>query len=214
MPVLAIETSCDETSAAVVDQGRVLSNIVSSQVQLHAEYGGVVPELAAREHLRNLLPVARLALNEAGAAAGQLDAVAATRGPGLPLWRRRPSSSCPSPWTACTRRRTGAMPRAISVSPGSRSSIVTRPSVTSMPFPNCLSGEVETNCLWASLPACRSPVYLFLERSGAGPSIASAFPGAWHRAVVFALQTGIAPKLDAPIYKDGPRELVRQGRSL
>ena len=84
MPLLAIETSCDETSAAVVHQGRVLSNVVSSQVSLHAEYGGVVPELAAREHLRSLLPVARAALREASVAADQLDAVAATRGPGLP----------------------------------------------------------------------------------------------------------------------------------
>jgi N6-L-threonylcarbamoyladenine synthase len=84
MPLLAIETSCDETSAAVVHQGRVLSNVVSSQITLHAEYGGVVPELAAREHLRNLIPVARAALREACVEAGQLDAVAATRGPGLP----------------------------------------------------------------------------------------------------------------------------------
>ena len=84
MPLLAIETSCDETSAAVVHQGRVLSNVVSSQTRLHAEYGGVVPELAAREHLRNLMPVARMALHEASVPTDQLDAVAATRGPGLP----------------------------------------------------------------------------------------------------------------------------------
>ena len=84
MPLLALETSCDETSAAVVHQGRVLSNVVSSQIELHAEYGGVVPELAAREHLRNLIPVARTALREASVSAEQLDAVAATRGPGLP----------------------------------------------------------------------------------------------------------------------------------
>ncbi len=84
MSLLAIETSCDETSAAVVHQGGVLSNVVSSQIKLHAEYGGVVPELAAREHLRNLLPVAQAALREASVAADQLDAVAATRGPGLP----------------------------------------------------------------------------------------------------------------------------------
>ena len=62
MPLLAIETSCDETSVAVVQDGRVLSNVVSSQARLHEEYGGVVPELAAREHLRNLLPVANAAL--------------------------------------------------------------------------------------------------------------------------------------------------------
>ncbi len=84
MTLLAFETSCDETSVAVVKDGRVLSSVVSSQAKLHAEYGGVVPELAAREHLRNLLPVAREALGEAGVTAGQLDAIAATQGPGLP----------------------------------------------------------------------------------------------------------------------------------
>lgn len=84
MPVLAVETSCDETSVAVIDQGRVLSNVVASQARLHEEYGGVVPELAAREHLRNLIPAARLALREASVTAGQIEAVAATRGPGLP----------------------------------------------------------------------------------------------------------------------------------
>jgi len=84
MPLLAVETSCDETGVAVVHQGHVLSNVVSSQVRLHEEYGGVVPELAAREHLRNLLPTARMALREASVIADQIDAVAATRGPGLP----------------------------------------------------------------------------------------------------------------------------------
>ena len=84
MTLLALETSCDETSAAVVRDGRVLANVISSQVKLHAEYGGVVPELATREHLRNLIPVTQTALREAGVAAAQLDAVAATRGPGLP----------------------------------------------------------------------------------------------------------------------------------
>src|SRR5512139_867895 len=84
MPLLAIETSCDETSAAVVHHGKVLSNVVSSQIQLHAEYGGVVPELAAREHLRNLLPVARAALAQAAVAPAQLDVIAGTQGPGLP----------------------------------------------------------------------------------------------------------------------------------
>jgi len=84
MTILAVETSCDETSAAVVRDGHVLSNIVSSQVRLHAEYGGVVPELATREHLRNFLPVAREALRTAGVAATDLEAVAATQGPGLP----------------------------------------------------------------------------------------------------------------------------------
>ncbi len=69
MTLLAIETSCDETSAAVVRDGCVLSNVVSSQIKLHAEYGGVVPELAAREHLKNLLPVAQAALSEVGISA-------------------------------------------------------------------------------------------------------------------------------------------------
>jgi len=84
MILLAFETSCDETSVAVVRDGSVSSSLVSSQIQLHAEYGGVVPELAAREHLRNLMPVARAALREAEIHPDQLDAVAATRGPGLP----------------------------------------------------------------------------------------------------------------------------------
>jgi len=84
MPLLAFETSCDETSAAVVHHGRVLSNVVSSQIALHAEYGGVVPELAARGHLQNLMPVARAALREANVGVGQLEAVSATQGPGLP----------------------------------------------------------------------------------------------------------------------------------
>ena len=82
--LLALETSCDETSAAVIHDGRVLSSVVSSQIKLHSEYGGVVPELAAREHLRNLIPVTAAALSEAHITADQLDAIAATRGPGLP----------------------------------------------------------------------------------------------------------------------------------
>jgi N6-L-threonylcarbamoyladenine synthase len=85
MTLLALETSCDETSAAVVRDGRVLSSAVSSQIKLHAEYGGVVPELAAREHLRNLIPVVQTALRDASVQPGQLDAVAATQGPGLPM---------------------------------------------------------------------------------------------------------------------------------
>ena len=84
MNLLAFETSCDETSAAVVSGGAVLSNVIASQTGLHAAYGGVVPELATREHLRNLLPVARQALREAGRTASDLDAIAATQGPGLP----------------------------------------------------------------------------------------------------------------------------------
>src|SRR6476661_4807688 len=84
MKILAVESSCDETSAAVVVDGLVRANVVSSQVKLHAEYGGVVPELAAREHLRNLLPVSREALGLAGIRAEEVDGLAATQGPGLP----------------------------------------------------------------------------------------------------------------------------------
>jgi N6-L-threonylcarbamoyladenine synthase len=83
MRVLGIETSCDETSAAVVQAGRkVLSSVVSSQAE-HLEYNGVVPEIAARAHLRLLPAITRRALDEAGITLGEVDAVAATRGPGL-----------------------------------------------------------------------------------------------------------------------------------
>jgi N6-L-threonylcarbamoyladenine synthase len=82
--LFAFETSCDETSAAAVSGGSVLSNVIASQTRLHAAYGGVVPELATREHLRNLLPVARQALRDAGWTVADVDAVAATQGPGLP----------------------------------------------------------------------------------------------------------------------------------
>ncbi len=81
---MGIETSCDETAAAVVAQGRhTLANVVASQIAIHAPYGGVVPELASREHLRNIVPVVRSALAEAGITLAQLDAVAVTEGPGL-----------------------------------------------------------------------------------------------------------------------------------
>lgn len=82
--LLALESSCDETSVAVVHDGRVLTNVVASQIKLHAEYGGVVPELATREHLRNLPPVTQSALEGADIQPKQLDAIAATIGPGLP----------------------------------------------------------------------------------------------------------------------------------
>ena len=84
MRLLAFETSCDETSAAVIENHTVLSNVVSSQVEVHAEYGGVVPELATREHLKNLQPVILEALRLASCSVQDLTAVAATRGPGLP----------------------------------------------------------------------------------------------------------------------------------
>jgi N6-L-threonylcarbamoyladenine synthase len=82
--ILGIETSCDETAAAVVRSGeRVLSNVVSSQFATHRPYGGVVPELASREHLRAIVPVVRQALAEAGETLQSVDAIAVTRGPGL-----------------------------------------------------------------------------------------------------------------------------------
>ena len=82
--ILGIESSCDETAAAVVRGGReVLSNVVASQMEMHALYGGVVPELASREHLRNIVPVVREALRQAEVAAADLDAIAVTAGPGL-----------------------------------------------------------------------------------------------------------------------------------
>lgn len=84
MKILGFESSCDETSVAVVADGLVLSSVVASQIKLHAEYGGVVPELATREHLRNLMPVTQAALHEAGQRPEDINGVAATRGPGLP----------------------------------------------------------------------------------------------------------------------------------
>jgi len=81
---LGIETSCDETAAAVVADGRrLLSNIIASQVDLHARYGGVVPELASRRHLERILPVIAAALDDAGATLDDIDAIAVTFGPGL-----------------------------------------------------------------------------------------------------------------------------------
>jgi tRNA N6-adenosine threonylcarbamoyltransferase len=82
--ILALETSCDDTSAAVVRNGRILSNIVSSQIRVHSEYGGVVPELATREHLRNLQTITHAAFEETKLSIDEIDAVAATQGPGLP----------------------------------------------------------------------------------------------------------------------------------
>ena len=82
--ILGLETSCDETAAAVVDAGgRILSNVVSSQAELHARFGGVVPEIASRRHLELVLPVLRESLAQANTTPGQLEAVAVTQGPGL-----------------------------------------------------------------------------------------------------------------------------------
>jgi N6-L-threonylcarbamoyladenine synthase len=82
--ILGIESSCDETAAAVVAGGRrILSSVVASQVEIHRKYGGVVPELASREHLRQIVPVVREAMEQAGVALADLSAIAVTRGPGL-----------------------------------------------------------------------------------------------------------------------------------
>src|ERR1700722_13419989 len=82
--ILGIESSCDETAAAVVRSGeQLISNVVASQIATHQPYGGVVPELASREHLRAIVPVVRQALTEAGRDYASLDAIAVTRGPGL-----------------------------------------------------------------------------------------------------------------------------------
>ncbi len=80
--ILAIESSCDDTSAAVLQDGRVLSNVVASQ-QIHKLYGGVVPEVASRAHQEHIIPVVRLAIEEAGIRKTNLKAIAFTRGPGL-----------------------------------------------------------------------------------------------------------------------------------
>jgi N6-L-threonylcarbamoyladenine synthase len=82
--ILGIESSCDETAAALVERGaRTLSSVVASQITTHAAYGGVVPELASREHLRNVVPIVRAALAQAGRTLADLDGVAVTAGPGL-----------------------------------------------------------------------------------------------------------------------------------
>src|SRR5580700_3744890 len=82
--ILGIESSCDETAAAIVERGaRTVSSVVASQIATHARYGGVVPELASREHLRAIVPVVRAALAEAHLTLADLDAIAVTSGPGL-----------------------------------------------------------------------------------------------------------------------------------
>jgi N6-L-threonylcarbamoyladenine synthase len=84
MLILGVESSCDETAAAVVEDGRViLSSVIASQMAMHAKYGGVVPELASREHLRAIVPVVRMALEQASKTLDDLDAIAVTEGPGL-----------------------------------------------------------------------------------------------------------------------------------
>jgi len=84
MRVLGIETSCDETGVAIYDQqAGLLANQLYSQVKLHADYGGVVPELASRDHVRKTVPLIQAAMAEAGLVAGDIDGVAYTAGPGL-----------------------------------------------------------------------------------------------------------------------------------
>lgn len=82
--ILGIETSCDETAAAVVENGRsILSNVVASQVDIHAQYGGVFPEVASRQHIRTIYAIVEEALQRAHVGLGDIDAIAVTRGPGL-----------------------------------------------------------------------------------------------------------------------------------
>src|SRR6266542_1700241 len=124
MIVLGIETSCDETAAAVLDGGRkILSSVVASQDDVHAPYGGVVPELASRRHLEVVVPVIRRALGDSGMSLRDLDGIAVTQGPGLVgsllvgvqaakarAWATRetmppgrPSTRSPSCWAWATR---------------------------------------------------------------------------------------------------------------
>ena len=82
--ILAIESSCDETAAAVVKNGReVLSNVINTQIAIHTEYGGVVPEIASRKHIENINPVIKMALTDAGVTLDDIDAIGVTYGPGL-----------------------------------------------------------------------------------------------------------------------------------
>jgi len=84
MKILGIESSCDETAAAIVEDGtRILSNAISSQVELHRRYGGIVPEVASRQHLLSCMPILEQALEDAGVSPGEIEAIAVTHGPGL-----------------------------------------------------------------------------------------------------------------------------------
>ena len=101
MLILGIESSCDETAAALVRGTEVLSDVVHTQVKMHAEYGGVVPELASRDHLRNIRPVVGKALSDAGKTLDDVDAIAVTCRPGLsetaPVMRELAAGACPAP---------------------------------------------------------------------------------------------------------------------
>lgn len=83
MKILSIETSCDETAAAIIQDGRILSSVIASQAQLHSQYGGVVPEVAAREHVPAILPTIKLALKNSRTKLADLNVIAVTQGPGL-----------------------------------------------------------------------------------------------------------------------------------
>lgn len=84
MKILGIETSCDETAAAVVEDGtRILSNVISSQVEIHSRYGGIVPEVASRQHLLSIMPIVEKGLGDAKVSRSDLSAIAVTHGPGL-----------------------------------------------------------------------------------------------------------------------------------
>ena len=121
--ILGLETSCDETAAAVItEHGEIRSNVVASQAELHARFGGVVPEVASRRHLELVSPVVREALDRAGVSLFEIDRVAVTRGPGLIgallvglaaakgiAWGRAPASSKRRS-TTCTRARRVAVP--------------------------------------------------------------------------------------------------------
>ena len=80
--ILGIESSCDDTSAAIIKNGEILSNVIASQ-EVHAKYGGVVPELASRAHQQNIVPVVDAALKQAGVTKSELTGIAYTQGPGL-----------------------------------------------------------------------------------------------------------------------------------
>src|SRR5574344_2486847 len=84
MLVLGVETSCDETSVAIVKDGKeILSNIISSQIDIHKEYGGVVPEIASRQHVKNVTMVIEETLEQASMSMEEIDAIAVVNGPGL-----------------------------------------------------------------------------------------------------------------------------------
>ena len=96
--VLGIETSCDETGIGIVRGTELLANVISSSMDEHARYGGVVPEVAARAHLEALVPALKQAVETAGIDLADLDAIAVTSGPGLSWWEsvRRRRWRCPS----------------------------------------------------------------------------------------------------------------------